>query len=182
MHIAIWFKCNDLLLINSSKFWQIITGFQDSVRVFCIAEIIGLYTSRSGLTRYLVPPVLEKTWYSDIFIFLVPTWKVPGLLTTLVYTIQITLHKTIFWLKGIVHRKTKILSLITLISFQTRKTFNSSSKHKLSYLFLMNSESSQTLLWQHDTTTIKVQKHKQRILFFVSSTTRIHCLGPLIWM
>ncbi len=58
------------LTVNS----VLITGFRDSVWVFCMAEIIGPYLSRTGLTRYSVPPVLKKTWYRDVFIFLVPTW------------------------------------------------------------------------------------------------------------
>ncbi len=79
--------CKDLLLINSSKLRQIpwhsvlnckyvffITGFRDSIRVFCIAEIIGPYTSRTGMTGYSVPKVLKKIWYCNIFIFFVPTW------------------------------------------------------------------------------------------------------------
>ncbi len=50
------------------------TGFRDSVRVFCIADITGPYASRTGLTGYSLPPVLEKNWYHYVFIFLVPTW------------------------------------------------------------------------------------------------------------
>ncbi len=58
VHITIWFKCNDLLLINSSELWQIpwhstlnskfrlMTGFHDSVRVFCITEIKGPYKTK----------------------------------------------------------------------------------------------------------------------------------------
>uniref|UniRef100_A0A8C1ZVF0 Extended synaptotagmin-like protein 1b n=1 Tax=Cyprinus carpio TaxID=7962 RepID=A0A8C1ZVF0_CYPCA len=45
-----------------------------SVRVFCFAEIIALYASRTGLTGYSVPLVLKETWYRHFLIFLVPTW------------------------------------------------------------------------------------------------------------
>uniref|UniRef100_A0A671Q243 Aggrecan a n=1 Tax=Sinocyclocheilus anshuiensis TaxID=1608454 RepID=A0A671Q243_9TELE len=33
-----------------------------------------IYASRTGLTGFSVPPVLKKTWYRNVFIFLVPTW------------------------------------------------------------------------------------------------------------
>ncbi len=68
-------------MLNRIIFFFFFTGFRDSIFVFCIVQIIEWYGSRTGLTGYSVPPVLEKNGYRDVFIFF--GTEVPGLLTKL---------------------------------------------------------------------------------------------------
>ncbi len=78
---------NDLLLINSSKPWQVSwhsvlncnfrfqTRFLRLVkRVFCVTEIIRPYASRTGLTGSLGTTGTLKDLVPWRFHFLVPTW------------------------------------------------------------------------------------------------------------